>query len=86
MENNGSTTLELGEAAWREAHERWEEVPHELFVEVTIFLLAEPLRTRAAIEWDKLSTPISSERTPALANENRRAKILIFPTSRRKRE
>lgn len=86
MENNGSTTLELGEAAWAEARERWTEVPHELFVEVTIFLLAEPLRTQAAIEWDKLSTPRSSERTPALANENRRAKILIFPTSRRKRE
>jgi hypothetical protein len=86
MENDGSTTLELGRLGWQEAHERWEEVPYELFVEVTIFLLAEPFRTQAAIEWDKLSTPISSERTPALANEKRRAKILIFPTSRRKRE
>jgi hypothetical protein len=87
MENDGSTTIELGKAAWQEAHERWEEVPYELFTEVTISHLPEPLRTRAAIEWDKLSTPRFTEGTPVLATtENRRAKILTFPTSRRKPE
>lgn len=87
MENDGSTTLELGRLGWQEAHERWEEVPYELFTEVTISQLPEPLRTRAAIEWDKLSTPSFTERTPALRTAaNRRAKILIFPTSSRKSE
>ncbi len=87
MENDGSTTIELGKAAWQEAHERWEEVPYELFTEVTISLLPEPHRTQAATEWDKLSTPRFTERTPALAAAaNRRAKILIFPTPCRKPE
>lgn len=87
MENDGSTTLELGRLGWQEAHERWEEVPYELFTEVTISLLPEPHRTQAAIKWDKLSTPRFTEGTPALAvAANRRAKILIFPTSRRKPE
>lgn len=87
MENDRSTTIELGKAAWQEAHERWKEVPYELFTEVTISLLPEPHRTQAAIKWDKLSTPRFTGGTPVLATtENRRAKILMFPITRRKPE